>query len=444
MTLTFPSNQTNRRGPDMSGLHRLWVSEFGNRQEVVVRILVMIAAGFGVWVHSGWLMAPIWVLAYLAGTALTYIALRPRNPDHPATRALGIGSFFLSTAVFVSLPLYAIAMGDPVLQFCGAMGIVTLCVFNLFREETPAILLPFDVAIGWTAIGIIAATFIPGQSSFVAEAIMVLLCLVAGGYYTLALIETRATQARLREAARRKQAEREMEAIGRLSGGIAHDFNNILTVLQGCLELYHVVPQGKERDILVDEAQDASKRASALVSQLLAFAQRAPLDPIALDVGDCMAGLAALSRELLPVGVALETRVPPDPVAVMADADGLRTAILNLVRNARDAVGSRGAVILAVDMCKGPADKATCIPESNPGDAHLRFSVADDGPGMTSEASRRALEPFFSTRPVGKGSGLGLSMAKGFAEQSGGALRLQTSENGTIVSLHLPIALPRA
>lgn len=440
LTFSISSDQAERRLSDMSDLHRIWASEFGNPFEVAARVLVMIAAGYGIWAYSGWWSGPIWVLGYLAATMLIYFTLRPSNPDHPAAWAFGVGSFFLSTAVFISFPLYAIAMGDAVLQFCGAMGVITFCVFSLYREETPSILQPFDIALGWTAIFVVAATFIPDQTSFAAEAVMVLLCAVAGGYYTLALIVTRSTQAELRNTVQRHLTTREMEAVGRLSGGIAHDFNNILTVLQGSLELYHVVPPGPERDILVEEAHEASQRASTLVSQLLAFARRAPLDPRALEATKLLSEIAGQSRALLPDGVSLEIRTLQHSAYVLADPDGIRAALMNLLRNALDAIGSRGTVTLAVDLCKGSAQVANCIPANDPAGAHLRFSVADDGPGMTPEVQGRALEPFFTTKPVGKGSGLGLSMVLGFAAQSGGALQIQSSDDGTIVSIHMPIA----
>ncbi len=425
---------------DMSDLELLWLSTFGNPYEVAARILAIAAGGIGIWFYDGLIIGPIWCAAYLLALAVSFYVLRPADPTRPSALIAGVASHLLIAGVFAALPLYLITTDDRVLEFCGALALISLGAFNLLREEPPAIIQPIDIAIGWLAVAIAGATHIPGHTSVAAQLVMGVLCLALGGYYTLALITKRTVQCELRRAARQKRDSNEMEAVGRLAGGIAHDFNNILTVLQGSLELYHVVPQGPERDSLIEEARDAGRRATALVSHLLAFARRAPLDPRALEVGSVIAEAARHARALAPPGVAIDLREPPIPVHVMADADALHAALLSLLRNAGEAVGGLGTITLAVDLVQGPAEEANSAPAANPHEAHLRFSVADDGPGMDAEVAVRALEPFFTTKPVGKGAGMGLPMAKGFAEQSGGALRMHTSANGTTVSLHLPIA----
>lgn len=440
MTIIHPSDLTQRRMSDMSDVDRLWWSQFGNRYELTARVLAIAAGGIGIWLYDGSVLGPFWALMYFIALGVSFFVLRPADPTHPTAWAVGMVSYFAIASIFASLPIYLLASPDPVLMFCGAFGLITLGAFTLLREEPPAIIQPLDIAIAWIGIGVAGFTQIPGNPSLAAQAIMTLLSIVAGGYYTLAVISVRAVRVELRDAARQGQEAQKMEAIGKLSGGIAHNFNNILTVLQGSLELYHEVPSGPERDALVNDARSASARATGLVAQLLAFARRAPLEPRAHDAGGVVDALAATAHHVLPDGMQLDTRQMAQSVDVLADPDGLQAALMNLLLNARDALDLGGSITLAVDLTQGPAAEASSAPAETAIGAHLRFSVADDGTGMAPEVLASAFDPFFTTKPKGQGSGLGLPMAMGFAEQSGGALRVKTNDDGTTVALHLPIA----
>lgn len=431
--------QADRPESEAGDLDRLWQAEFGNRGELVVRTAAIALSGLLLFVYSGTWIGPVWAVLYFAAMTASWLALRPDGPGRRQPWLVGMGAFFLTAIIFVSLPLYLMTSPDVVLAFCGCFGIIALAVFTLFHDAPPRVVHLFDIVLGWVFVAVAAARFVPTAPDPTARAVMVLLCLVVGGYYTMALVTTRANAARLRAASEQALEARKMEAIGRLSGGIAHDFNNILTVLQGSLELYHVMPEGTERDAMVQEAQRAGTRATGLVSQLLAYARRAPLDaqPVAADA--ILDELTARARRALPDGVAFEVRRAPAPVQVLADRAGLQAALMNLILNARDAVGPGGLVTLAVDVARGPAEAADPAPPEPDGAAHLCFSVSDDGRGMSADLVARATEPFFTTKPPGSGSGLGLPMAKGFAEQSGGALSIRSGIGGTIVSLHLPL-----
>ncbi|OAN84588.1 hypothetical protein A8B78_06955 [Jannaschia sp. EhC01] len=424
----------------MSDLDRLWFAQFGTSWEVALRVVSVIAAALGLWFYDGALTGPIWAVIYLGGLAMSYYTMQPSDQHHPLAWSIGIGSHVFIALGFAWLPLYLISTDDMVLNFCGFFGMVGLGAFTLFREEPPDIVQPLDIVIAWAAIAIIAYRFLPEAPSLAAQAVMGFLCLITGGYYSVALWTTRSIRRDVRKAAERTQEEREMEAIGRLTGGIAHDFNNILTALHGSLELYAVVPEGPEQDALVDEARAASVRATALVSQLLAYARRAPLEARIHDANAVIDELCTLAQRLLPAGVQLDCRRTDAASYVLADAKGLNSALLNLLLNANDALEGHGSIVLAVDVMHGPAPEAGSKCAVSHDNAHLCFSVADDGPGMAPDVQQRAMEPFFTTKPIGKGSGLGLSMALGFAEQSGGALRIKTGQNGTTVALHLPMS----
>lgn len=439
MALVNPSDGNFDRHKPVSDLDLLWASEFGAQRELITRCIGIAAGGIAVWLYEGSLLGPAWALIYFLGLMTNYMCLRPREGVEQRRPLFCFAAYFFTAVTYLSLPMYFMLVGDPVLAFSGALAVIAFAVFTLVRSEPPGVVQPFDIAVGWVIAGVAAIAFLPVGTSLLAQGLIVVLCLVVGFYYSIALLAMRAARTESRLTLQRNFEAQKMEAIGHLSGGIAHDFNNILTALQGSLELYHEVPNGPEQDALVDEARAAGVRATALVSQLLAFARRAPLETRAHDATEVLDKFSTLARRLLPVGIQLDCRFPDTSVCVMADANGLHSALLNLILNANDAMEGRGAITLALDLVTGPANEAGSTPAQSHTDSHLSFSVADDGPGMPPEIERRALEPFFTTKPVGKGSGLGLSVAMGFAEQSGGALRIKTSQDGTTVALHLPM-----
>ncbi|MEJ6391683.1 ATP-binding protein [Gymnodinialimonas sp. 2305UL16-5] len=434
------STRPDRRLEDMPDLERLWWSEFGNPIEFAIRSAAIMICAVGILYYAGWIYGPIWALAYFSTQVITFNVLRSATPERRLTYVIGIGAYMTSTAIYVSLPLSLIASGDPTLAFCGTLGALALAVFVIYRDEPPRPVHCFDIALIWSCLAMALAFYVPGVDDVVAQAIMIMLGSIVGGYYTLALITNRRTRQELRQAAQRGVEAQKMEAIGRLSGGIAHDFNNILTVLQGSLELYHVVPDSAERHALVGEAQQAGKRAAGLVAQLLAFARRAPLEAQVLEAGAVIDEIAAMARRLLPESITVIRQVAPGRHYILADPDQLSSALLNLILNARDAMAGRGTITLSAELWPGPATAPAATRLRGGNLHHLCLSVADDGPGMDAETQARALEPFFTTKPVGQGSGLGLPMVKGFSEQSGGSLDLVSGPDGTVVSLHLPVA----
>lgn len=231
-----------------------------------------------------------------------------------------------------------------------------------------------------------------------------------------------------------RQAQK-MEAMGQLTGGVAHDFNNLLTPIVGSLDMLQRRQLGGEREQrLIAGAAQAAERAKVLVQRLLAFARRQPLQAAAVDMGDLVRGMADLIASTagpqIKVAVDVADRVP----AAHADRNQLEMALLNLAVNARDAMPNGGTLRITADVgAQRPAGLA-------PGD-YVRLSVADTGVGMDEETLKRAVEPFFSTKGVGQGTGLGLSMVHGLASQLGGVLTIQSRRDvGTNVELWLPVS----
>lgn len=215
-----------------------------------------------------------------------------------------------------------------------------------------------------------------------------------------------------------------MAMLADLTGGFAHDFNNLLTVIRGAAELASRDRGGGGEHL--GQIIDAADHAAHLTAQLLAFAGRLPLRPEPVALPALLAGLRdRLAREVEP-RVRVRTMVPATLPAVSADAAALADAMEALAANALDAMPEGGVLTFAAVPAPGQA---------------IRITVADSGIGMSPEVRARACEPFFTTKTVGAGSGLGLAQAHGFARQSGGSLEIESAPGrGTRLTLTLPVA----
>ncbi|HET6572587.1 MAG TPA: ATP-binding protein, partial [Fimbriiglobus sp.] len=223
----------------------------------------------------------------------------------------------------------------------------------------------------------------------------------------------------------RAQRVQKLEAIGRLAGGIAHDFNNLLTVINGSAELLRDrLPEGEPTRALADEVLDAGNRAANLTRQLLAFSRQRFVAPAPLDLNETVAGTAGLLRRLIGEDVTLVTELSPDAPWVLAEAGLIEQVLMNLAINARDAMPKGGT--LTVRTAAAPGGLA-------------RLTVVDTGVGMDEATQARVFEPFYTTKPVGQGTGLGLATVYGVVQTLGGVIRF-TSERGrgTVFEVDLP------
>lgn len=232
-----------------------------------------------------------------------------------------------------------------------------------------------------------------------------------------------------------------LDAIGQLSGGVAHDFNNILSVIGGNLEMIEAydLPPAAKRALV--RAQDAAVRAARITQRLLAFARRQPLSRQPVDLNEALTGLADMLRRSLGENVEVDLRLGTDIGLVESDIDQFETAILNLALNARDAMPKGGR--LTIETENVTFDDGGRSNLDAPAGAYVRVSVSDTGEGMTAEVRERAIEPFFTTKDVGQGTGLGLSMVYGLLKQLGGHARIDSEVgHGTRVSLLFPQTTP--
>ena len=252
--------------------------------------------------------------------------------------------------------------------------------------------------------------------------------------------EVEARTAALMAAEEQLRQAHKMEAVGQLTGGLAHDFNNLLTGISGALEMMQVrVAQGRigELDRYVVAAQGATRRAAALTHRLLAFSRRQTLDPRPTDVNRLVAGMEELIRRTLGPAITLEVVGTAGLWNTLVDPNQLENALLNLCINARDAMPDGGRVTIETAN-KWMDDRAARARDLPPGQ-YLSLCVSDTGTGMTPEVQARAFDPFYTTKPLGEGTGLGLSMIYGFARQSAGQVRIYSEPGeGTTVCIYLP------
>lgn len=238
------------------------------------------------------------------------------------------------------------------------------------------------------------------------------------------------------EALRQSQ---KLEAMGQLTGGVAHDFNNLLTPIIGTFDMLHRHEIGSERERrLIEGGLQSAERARTLVQRLLAFARRQPLQPRPVDVATLIESMRDLvtstSGPRIRVAVALEDELP----AAVAEVNQLEMAILNLAVNARDAMPDGGTLTIAASDRQLGDDNHVGLPAGR----YVGVTISDTGIGMDEETKRRAIEPFFSTKGLGRGTGLGLSMVHGLTSQLGGALDIASRPGlGTRIELLLPAAV---
>ncbi|HJS86528.1 MAG TPA: PAS domain-containing protein, partial [Acetobacteraceae bacterium] len=244
-----------------------------------------------------------------------------------------------------------------------------------------------------------------------------------------------------REAAQARAAHAErMQALGQLAGGIAHDLNNVLQAVQGgtmLIERRARDPESTRR--LAKMVLEAVARGASITRRLLSFARRGDLRAEPVDVAALFEGLQDILTHALGASVAVRLDVAPGLPKLLADKGQLETALVNLATNARDAMPDGGTLTLAANSVTVDGDAPH--PAGLAHGRYVRVCVKDTGTGMNQATLARVMEPFFTTKPHGKGTGLGLPMAQGFAEQSGGALHVESAlGRGTTVTLWLPQA----
>jgi signal transduction histidine kinase len=250
--------------------------------------------------------------------------------------------------------------------------------------------------------------------------------------------QTEKEREQLREELHQAQ---KMEAVGQLTGGLSHDFNNLLAGISGSLELMQrLIEQGRINDLnrYITAALGASTRAAALTHRLLAFSRRQPLNAEPTDIGRLVVGMEELVCRTVGPEIAVEVVTADGLWNAFVDPNQLENALLNLCINAHDAMADGGKLL--VETANISFDERTARERDMPPGQYVSLCVSDNGTGMP-----HAFDPFYTTKPIGMGTGLGLSMIYNFARQSGGLVRIYSEPSrGTTVCLYLPRSLGEA
>ncbi|MEA3247904.1 MAG: ATP-binding protein, partial [Gemmatimonadota bacterium] len=253
------------------------------------------------------------------------------------------------------------------------------------------------------------------------------------------ITERKQAEERLRQSELQLRQAQKLEAVGRLAGGVAHDFNNLLTVIMSEADLALAGAPGPQLRETFTDILGAAERAAALTRQLLTFSRREVVEPVVLNVNDVVLGLDKMLRRVVGERMAFDLRLTPHAANVRIDRGHLEQVLMNLVVNARDAMGEAGGTVLIETRHvtrEGPDPEAHG--DAPPG-AYVVLTVTDTGTGMTADIRDRIFEPFFTTKDASRGTGLGLATTYSIVKEAGGTIGVYTEVGvGTTMKVYLP------
>ena len=396
--------------------------------DLVARHAVVLTCGIALWFATQRIIMLVWAFGYLLLNMLYVSYLNKQSgpvstSSVPVTAAWSIGIAMWYGAMVI----YIATLSDGDFLILAACGVVGAALHSLSQNRELSISAYVDLlAVLLPAIGVaFVAAMIPESFGIGLATLLGALCVI--GYFVLAFHQIMSDRMKLKERMLADVQDQKMRALGQLTSGVAHDFNNLLAIVIANLELSQQDDSNDDNVKYLNEAQIAAESGANLVKQLMAYVRQSNLRTQDVFVDEVLARLAAVVPRVLPAHIKFQLTRAESSLGIQCDPAMLETAVLNLIINARDAIGeTEGEIQVAV------------VPEPQSGMMNIR--VTDTGPGMESDTLEQASEPFFTTKSFGQGSGLGLSMVKGFAEQSGGELTLRNRPSGGLAAnLALPI-----
>ena len=418
-------------------LQDLYELDFGHSAESIIRILATFAGSMLLSALTDSSIFIAWFFAYAIGYGIYYLLFK-HFLKNPSVHALPIILFFfgLLTAMFVVVPAVLIVSQDLVLQLGGFGFFAAMLIYLSRRNDTylPVILIQmvsvYAVSLGMTfnAFGHLTNPWAIGAVGIGIFSFLL--------YYTQSLFVARSIKLQSRSMLRVASDAQKMAAVGQLAGGVAHDFNNVLAAILGNVELYDQTQDKDEQNRIVKEISKAADHGAQTISQLMIFTRQAHKKVTVVNLAQLVNETSDLALRLLPKGVALSQHIEDTEPSIRVDERQAKTALINLLTNALDAMPNGGRVLFSChwETIKSPKPLVGGD-ELAPG-KYLAISLTDTGDGIPRDIVDRVHEPFFTTKPVGKGTGLGLPAVLGFIKEFGKGLHIENLEMGTKVTLY--------
>ncbi|MBC7181895.1 MAG: hypothetical protein H5U14_17680, partial [Roseovarius sp.] len=366
--------------------------------EILTRHAIVAGAALLLWISTAQPLMLLWGFGYiLLNGAYIFILRAPNLPKgRGAYGALFLASMIISTW-YAGMTVYLTTLDSRAYEFIGICGLIGLGLYNLSRHTDLTFLALWDTLLLTLCVMGIVLAFVTKTETQSHQIAIVFAGFGINAYYMMTYLSMMRTRATLRSAQEAEVQSQKMRAVGQLTSGIAHDFNNILTVIRGNLDLASELPDPAERETMLDEARTGCDRAAHLVRQLLAFSRKSQMMRSDIALAPFLEAFALSLRRLLPESVRVVLSGTLPDLTLRADRQLLETALLNCAINARDAMHPEGGVLrLSV--------------HADPGAHEVAILIEDTGPGVPPAMIDRITEPFFTTKQVGEGSGLGLSM----------------------------------
>ena len=419
---------------------RLYEQEYGQKFEFAIRNLGTFFSALMIYLYTGWISAWVWCGLYFSTQAIYYFFLCAKsNAPRFHDVIIAIALFLLVYCAFIWMPALLIVQQDEALKLAGCLMMACVLVFLIRRAEH----YPW---MAYSEIGLMSVAMIVviGKIAARSDSIYVHIALPAAGitfafYLTHSIKIVRQQRIMATEATERSVQSEKMEAIGQLAGGVAHDFNNLLTAVIGNLELYEDVPDPKERAELIANARRAAMQGADVVKMLLHYSRQSDGDPKLENVNDLLRNVANFGYHLIRSNIQVIVEPTTDEFWVRVDESQITAAIMNLISNGSDAIVGEGTITLSATKSVVQKSIFGNTPHELRHGTYVEIKVTDTGAGIPKDIMPRVIDPFFTTKPKGKGSGLGLSMVSGLAQRSGGKLWLESSPNGTQATIALPL-----
>ena len=421
-------------------LERLYMADFGDRDVMRFRRLAVGGISLLMILITQEMFYLVWLVFYFSILTLYWLTVRPEAlKKEPGMGRLRVaqGLYLGCSTTFFQAPAFAMGLEEPIFYLAAGLAISAAALHMLQRPQTG----PEQVFLNAMAFifGISSCFFyiLPLLTSWQQIAISLMICCATGYYFVKINQRYYQHQVAERDAQLRYARALRAQALGQFVGGVAHDFNNLLTAINGHLELYDLEEDPAAKKTALREARNATGRAGLMVKQLLSSSGRARLRPVPTDLSALTERLGLALRDLLEETTSL--RISGSPLLAQVDPDGLETCIIQLCLNAQDALRPHGGgtIHLSVKRFEHKPGHEPPIKSQPP---YAAIMVEDDGPGVPEEALEKLAEPFYTTKGVGEGSGLGLSAVGGFAHQSGGGLHLENGPTGLRAYILLPMA----